>query len=107
MTPVAIARGRFLSNVVGDCDSCHGQRDFSKFEGAVLRSGAGFPFPPEIGLPGKVVASNITMDVETGIGAWSDGEKLRANREGIGRYGHSFRHTSDSDAQALVASLNT
>jgi len=116
MTPEAIARGNFVYNVVGDCDSCHGERDFSKFGAPVLRSGAGFLFPPELGLPGKVVASNITMDVETGIGAWTDGEKLRAIREGIGRDGRalfpmmpyeSFRHMSDPDAEALVAYLNT
>jgi hypothetical protein len=29
-------------------------------------------------MPGLVVASNITPDVETGIGSWSDGEKIRA-----------------------------
>ncbi len=116
MTPETIARGKFIYNVVGDCDSCHGERDFSKFGGPVLRSGAGFLFPPELGLPGKVVASNITMDVATGIGAWTDGEKLRAIREGIGRDGRalfpmmpyeSFRRMSDADTEALVAYLNT
>jgi len=116
MTPEVIARGKFIYNVAGDCDSCHGERDFSKFGGPVLLSGSGFLFPPELGLPGKVVASNITMDEETGIGAWTDGEKLRAIREGIGRDGRalfpmmpyeSFRHMSDADAEALVAYLNT
>ena len=114
MTPEVIARGKFIYNVAGDCDSCHGERDFSKFGGPVLLSGSGFLFPPELGLPGKVVASNITMDEETGIGAWTDGEKLRAIREGIGRDGRalfpmmpyeSFRHMSDADAEALVAYL--
>jgi hypothetical protein len=30
------------------------------------------------GLPGTVVAPNITPDSETGIGNWTDGEKIRA-----------------------------
>ncbi|MCX6607927.1 MAG: cytochrome c, partial [Acidobacteria bacterium] len=116
MTPETLARGKFLYNVVADCDGCHGERDLTKFGGPVHRSGAGFVFPPELGLPGKVVAPNITMDAETGLGAWTDGEKLRAIREGIGRDGRAlfpmmpyeaFRRMSDADAEALVAYLNT
>lgn len=116
MTPEAIERGRFLYTVVGDCDGCHGDRDWTKFGAPVVRSGAGFAFPAETGLPGRVVASNLTTDVETGLGAWTDGEKLRAIREGIGRDGRAlfpmmpyenFRSMSDADAEALVAYMNT
>ena len=72
--------------------------------------------PPEAGLPGRVAARNITPDKETGIGNWTDGEKIRAIREGIGRDGHalfpmmpyeSFRHMSDEDVYSLVAYLNS
>ena len=38
-------------------------------------------------LPGKVVAPNITPDRETGLGTWTDGEKIRAIREGVEPHG--------------------
>jgi hypothetical protein len=72
--------------------------------------------PPEAGLPGRVAARNILPDKETGIGNWTDGEKIRAIREGISRDGHalfpmmpyeSFRHMSDEDVYSLVAYLNS
>ena len=47
-------------------------------------------FPAELGLPGTVVAQNITPDKETGIGGWTDGEKIRAIREGIDREGRAL-----------------
>ncbi len=116
MTPETVARGKYLYEVVADCDGCHGERNWGKQLAPVIRSGAGFTFPPEMGLPGAVTAPNISSDLEAGIGAWSDGEKLRAIREGIGRDGRalfpmmpyeSYRHMSDRDAEALVSYLNT
>lgn len=118
MTPENIARGEYLFTVVADCDGCHSERNLSKFTApAVARGrGRGWQFPKELGLPGDVVAPNITPDVETGIGAWTDGEKIRAIREGISRDGRplfpmmpyqGFAKMSDSDVQALVAYMNT
>jgi mono/diheme cytochrome c family protein len=80
------------------------------------RRGEGFEFPKDMGLPGRVAARNITSDIETGIGAWTDGEKIRAIREGISRDGtplfpmmpyQRFRNMSDDDVLSLVAYLNT
>ena len=118
MTPENIARGEYLFTVVADCDGCHSQRDLTKFSAPVVASGRGmgWQFPKELGLPGDVVAPNITPDVETGIGAWTDGEKIRAIREGVSRDGKAlfammpyknFAHMSDADVQALVAYMNT
>lgn len=116
MTPETVARGKYLYEVVADCDGCHGERNWGKQLAPVVRSGAGFTFPPEMGMPGSVTAPNISSDPLAGIGAWSDGEKLRAIREGIGRDGRalfpmmpyeSYRHMSDRDAEALVSYLNT
>lgn len=117
-TPEALARGEYIFTVVADCDGCHSQRDTTKFGMPVIVAGRGrgFTFPAELGLPGKVTAPNITSDVETGIGGWTNGEKLRAIREGIGRDGRAlfpmmpyqgFAKMSDSDALALIAYLNT
>jgi len=63
-----------------------------------------------------IVAANITPDRETGIGAWSDGEKIRAIREGIDRDGRvlfpmmpyvNYRRMSDEDVYAIVAYMNS
>ncbi|MEX2260720.1 MAG: c-type cytochrome [Bryobacteraceae bacterium] len=116
-TEERLVRGRYLFEKVLDCDGCHSQRDFTRFGGPVIAGGrgAGWVFPPEMGLPGTVAASNITPDKETGIGNWTDGEKIRAIREGIGRDGRAlfpmmpyqyFRHLGDEDVQALVAYMN-
>ena len=67
-------------------------------------------------MPGTVVPPNITPDVETGIGTWTDGEKVRAIREGVDKDGRtlfpmmpygSFRNMSDEDVYSLVAYLGT
>jgi mono/diheme cytochrome c family protein len=118
MTRERVARGKYIFEIAADCDGCHSLRDFSHFGGPVTESGRGQGqvFPPEIGLPGKVTASNITPDKETGIGNWTDGEKIRAIREGISRDGHAlfpmmpyanYRHMSDEDVYSLVAYLNS
>ena len=117
ITPARLARGKYLFNLA-DCDGCHSQRDFSRFGGPVVESGRGRGnvFPPELGLPGVVAPRNITPDKETGIGNWTDGEKIRAIREGISRDGtplfpmmgyERFRHMSDEDVYSLVAYMNT
>jgi mono/diheme cytochrome c family protein len=117
ITPARLARGKYLFTVA-DCDGCHSQRDFSRFDGPVVEGGRGIGsvFPPDLGLPGTVAPGNITPDKETGIGNWTDGEKIRAIREGISRDGtalfpmmgyESFRHMSDEDVCSLVAYLNT
>jgi hypothetical protein len=117
MTEARIARGRYIYKLA-DCDGCHSERDYSRFGGPVVESGRGrgVVFPPELGLPGTITAPNITPDPETGLGAWTDGEKIRAIREGVGRDGaalfpmmpyEAYRSMSDEDVESLVAYLNT
>src|SRR6185503_4856492 len=62
MTPERIARGKYLFERVMDCDNCHSEHDESRFGRPVVEAGRGkgFVFPAELGLPGTVVASNIT-----------------------------------------------
>ena len=118
MSPQRIARGKYLFENVSDCEGCHSQHDETRFGRPVLANGrgVGFVFPMGLGLPGKVVAPNITPDPETGIGNWTDGEKIRAIREGIGKDGRAlfpmmpyalFRGMSDEDVQSMVAYMNT
>jgi len=76
----------------------------------------GFQFGPSDGVPGFVQAQNITSDPETGIGKWTDGEVLRAMREGVKNDGSAlfpmmpypqFAIYDDEDANAIVAYLRT
>lgn len=117
-TPERIARGRYLVNHVSICFDCHSERTMAY--GLPFKPGregvGGFTWNREIGFPGIVAASNITPDRETGLGNWSDGEILRAIREGVDREGNAlfpimpyqhFRSMSDEDARAIVAYLRT
>jgi len=117
ITDARLARGKYLYENLMHCDGCHGQNDYTRFASPVLpgRSGAGNVFPKELGLPGQIVPANITPDKETGIGTWTDGEKIRAIREGISKDGRalfpmmpysSYKRMSDEDTYALVAYLN-
>jgi len=64
------------------------------------------------GLPGTIPAPNLTSDPETGAGNWSDGQLIRAIREGIGHDERvlfpmmpytEYGALSDDDVQAIVA----
>jgi mono/diheme cytochrome c family protein len=116
MSAANIERGRYVFQLA-DCAGCHSPHqvdkyDFPPVEGK-LAAGQHLPMKD---LPGTVYARNITPDKETGIGTWTDGEKIRAIREGVSRDGHAlfpmmpygtFRYMSDRDVQALVAYLNS
>jgi mono/diheme cytochrome c family protein len=114
-----IARGKYIFEAVSDCGGCHSQRDFTRFDGPEVPTGIGRGVVLSDlvkGLPGLVVAPNITPDNETGIGTWTDGEKIRAIREGVDREGHAlfpmmpyegYSHMSDDDVQSLVAYLDS
>lgn len=118
MTPERIARGEYIYVSVADCGGCHSQRDFSRVGGpeAPARRGRGVVLSDFMkGLPGRVVPPNLTPDRETGLGTWTDGEKIRAIREGVDKDGRAlfpmmphqaFRRFSDDDVEALVAFLD-
>ncbi len=117
-TPERIERGRYVYGEVAHCAGCHNGRDWSKFSAPSEpgQIGAGFAFPAELGLPGTVAASNLTPDRETGLGGWTDGEIVRAIREGVSRDGRAlfpfmpypqYRSMSDEDVFAVVAYLRT
>jgi mono/diheme cytochrome c family protein len=107
-----IERGRYLVEVLGACGNCH------------------TPKGPQGDLPGKHLAGgvrvteefgtwvtpNITPDLETGLGRWTDEEAIRAIREGRGRDGKTlgppmpfslYRRLADTDVKAMVAYLRT
>lgn len=116
-TPEAIARGKYLANHVTLCMDCHSRQTRTP-EGLPTEEGLGEGVELFGGdFPGKVRVPNITPDKETGIGNWTDGEIVRAMREGVSRDGRAlfpmmpwmnFALTlNDEDALAIVAYLRT
>ena len=77
----AIDRGEYLLRAAG-CISCHTD---IKNGGAPLAGGRSFKTPF-----GTFYSPNITPDRETGIGAWSDEDFVRALREGVGPDGSHY-----------------
>src|SRR5512135_127846 len=110
-TPARLARGEYLALHVVDCLLCHSDVRFERF-GLPRVPGTegkgGFGFGRSFGVPGVVYARNITPDPETGLGRWTDGEILRAIREGVDRNGNalfpmmpyaSYHEMADEDAR--------
>ncbi len=116
-TPARLARGRYLANAVSGCIYCHSEHDWKAPGDPELESklGAGQVFFLE-GLPGTVVAPNLTPDSSSGAGTWSDDQLARAIREGIGHDGRTlfplmpyehFRSMSDEDLASVVVYLRS
>jgi mono/diheme cytochrome c family protein len=98
-----IAHGAGLA-AIGNCNDCH-----TMDGGQPLAGGRPVPTPF-----GTIFASNITPDVETGIGAWSEAAFSRAMRTGVDRQGRQlypafpydhFTRATDDDIHALYAFL--
>ncbi len=118
-TPERLARGEYLTHHVSNCVDCHSDFFADRF-GTPIKPGTegqgGFPFDKRLGVPGLVQAQNITPDPENGIGSWTDGEVIRAVREGVDRKGvalfpmmpyENFRYMSDEDIRSIVVYLRT
>jgi len=74
-----IRNGEYLARAA-DCVACHSSPGGKPFAGGV-----------EFKLPfGSLFTPNITPDRETGIGAWSDEEFVRALQEGVGKDGKHY-----------------
>jgi len=113
-----IERGRYLFETVSACGDCHSPGDWTRFGGPVAPAnvGKGRVMPEAMGLPGTIVAPNLTSDAQTGAARWSDGQLMRAIREGIGHDDRplfplmpyaDYASMSDEDVQALVAFIRT
>jgi mono/diheme cytochrome c family protein len=99
----AVARGEYLTRA-GGCFSCH-----TAASGQPLAGGRALATPF-----GTFYSPNITPDRQTGIGAWTDAQFLRALRQGIRPDGSyffpvfpytSFTNITDADALAIKAYL--
>lgn len=118
-SPEAIARGKYLFTHVAGCAPCHSKIDETKAGEQYVEGflGAGRDFGEQPGQPAHFRSRNLTPDKETGLGSWTDGEILRAMREGVSRDNRPlfpqmpylvFRETlSDDDALAIIAYVRT
>jgi mono/diheme cytochrome c family protein len=114
-TPERVARGRYLVQGLLGCESCHSPKQWEK-HGAPNVAGmelAGQVMPLS-GLPGRVVAANLTPDPTTGSANWTDDQIARAIREGIGHDDRTifpmmpysaYSKLSDDDLAAVVVYL--
>jgi hypothetical protein len=112
-----VERGKYIFTRLSYCDDCHSEQDFSRLARPVVVSTRGYgKLMADKDMPGEIYAANITPDKETGIGSWTDGEKIRAIREGVDKDGRTifpimpysyYCYMSDDDAQSLVAYLDT
>jgi Cytochrome c len=115
-TPERLARGEYLVKTRA-CFACHSQHNWSA-EGMARvpgTEGSG-DIMPFLDLPGRVVASNLTPDPETGAGNWTDDQFARAIREGIGHDGRAlfpmmpyllFQKMSDEDLASIIVYLRS
>ena len=96
-------RGAELA-AIGDCSVCHIGDSGKPYAG-----GRSIPTPF-----GTIFASNITPDMETGLGGWSEAAFQRAMHEGVDREGRQlypafpydhFTKTTSDDIHALYAFL--
>jgi mono/diheme cytochrome c family protein len=100
-----VERGEYLTRAA-DCVVCHTAKDGAPFAG-----GRAFVLPF-----GVIYSTNITPDVETGIGTYTDANFLNAVHKGIGPGNTklypampyaSYTYMSDADALAIKAYLFT
>lgn len=116
-TPARLARGKYLVEAVAACFGCH----------AKITRHAGPGVAPELADLGSgrmlidepdflLAASNITPDVETGAGSWTDDQLARAIREGIGHDGRPlfplmpytvYKDISDEDLAAIIVYIRS
>ena len=77
----AVERGAYVFQAAGGC-SCHTNVEN---DGALMAGGRPIATPF-----GTIYSTNITPDLETGIGSWSDEDFLRAMTQGVGPSGEQY-----------------
>lgn len=106
--PAQVSRGAYLV-LAANCISCHTTATGKAYAG-------GKAFETGFHFLGKIYSSNITPDRQTGIGAWSEADFVRAMREGTAPGGRhlfpafpytAFTKLTTSDLEAIFAYLRT
>ena len=119
ITPARLARGAYIVEHLADCLTCHSEFQADRY-GIPVKPGTagqgGLPFGKEFAVPGVVCAQNITPNPTHGLGTWTDGEVLRALREGVDKNGDAlfpmmpyqdYGSMADEDANSVVVYLRT
>ena len=103
-------RGAYLAGALAHCSSCHTPRNalMAEQEGSAFLAG---------GSVGAWYAPNITADMNSGIGAWSEAELVKYLKTGVvaGKaqaagpmaeaVEHSLQHLPDADLKAIAVFL--
>ncbi len=109
LTPEGIARGKYLMEEAMDCtNACHTPEGGSPLSGVVEEIHQG---PIQI----TFSAPNLTPDIPTGLGGWTDAEIARAIREGVDKDGtalvvmpsYNYGSLSDADVSAIIGYLRS
>ena len=114
ITPQRVALGKKLAEGIMACGSCHTTGSFEGDPRQDMYLAGDVEYSE---FEGKIAVPNITPDRETGIGAWTDGELIRAITKGLSRdnrillpsmpWANFGAALTDEEAQALVAYLRT
>ena len=103
-----VARGKYLVTI-GICEGCHSPRDSRDVPVPGMRLSGGRR-------SGGLMTPNLTPDMETGLGKWSEAQIVEALHSGRRPDGSTIRppmgiffysHFSDSDARAIAAYLKS
>jgi len=116
-SPQRLERGGYIFMGLSGCVHCHSPLEGSQrgFPPVMSLMGSGQVLVEEASL-GRIVAPNLTPDIQTGSGTWTDDQLARAIREGIGHDGRTlfpmmpyqnFRSMSDEDLASVVVFLRS
>lgn len=96
-TSLRVERGRYLVTIA-ECFGCHSPIDSTLLLPLPGKEGSG----DIIDTVGPEVAPNITPDVETGAGSWTDDMFVRAIREGFGHDGRPLHSDMRSEYYGIL-----
>ena len=116
-TPQRLERGHYIATALSGCVYCHSPHEWASPGTPIVagKEGSGEALP-YAGLPGRIVAPNLTPDLETGAGHWTDDQFARAIREGVGHDGRAlfpimpyqhYHNMSDEDLASVVVYLRS
>ena len=115
-----VERGQYLVQLLG-CGACHTDGALTGAPNpdrllAGSRVGIAYTSPLESANPGVIYPANITPDMETGIGEWSNQQIANAIRAGVGRHGggrietmpwQGYSLLTEDDLNSMVAYLRS
>lgn len=116
-TAQRLKQGQYLTEGILQCFTCHSPRNW-EFPGAppiIEKQGSGGTILTEDSIR-LIIAPNITPDMETGAGAWTDDMLARAIREGVGHDGRAltwqmpynfYKYLSDEDLASVIVYLRS